>query len=94
MYMVIFAMSKLDIITSIYRKRKQKFDIFCAIGGKMKIINKIFKKKLKNYYCDGLCEKCKKGKFYKDSYLGHYTCDKEKIKGLHVIAPRPLDESD
>lgn len=49
--------------------------------------------KRKNYYCDGICEHCEKGKFYEDKYgdgLGYYSCDKNKIKGLYVIAPQPM----
>ena len=41
------------------------------------------------YYCDGMCERCEKGKLFKGKKTSWYTCDPEKVKGLKVIAPRP-----
>lgn len=43
----------------------------------------------KDYYCDGICEKCKLNKHYGDQLSGYYTCDNRKVKGLNVIAPIP-----
>ena len=42
---------------------------------------------MKKYYCNGLCESCDKGKYYKGK--GSYTCDPDKIKELQIIAPIP-----
>lgn len=46
---------------------------------------------LKDYYCDGICEKCEMGKHYGKSGSGYFTCNEEKIKGLNIIAPSPPD---
>ena len=45
----------------------------------------MFKKK--EYYCDGICENCDKGKYYKDKDGEYYTCDPKKIKGLKIMPP-------
>ena len=42
---------------------------------------------LREYYCDGICECCDKGKHYKDEGLGYYTCDPKKVKGLRIVVP-------
>ena len=57
------------------------------IMNKMSIYVKLFKKK--EYYCDGICEICDKGKLYKDRDGEYYTCDPKKVKGLKIIAPVP-----
>ena len=41
----------------------------------------------KEYYCDGICENCPKGKLYEDKDGKWYSCDPDKVKGLKVIAP-------
>lgn len=46
---------------------------------------------LKNYYCDGICEYCTMGKHYGNQKSGYYTCDKQKVKRLNIIAPKPPD---
>lgn len=43
----------------------------------------------KEYYCNGICESCDKGKLFKGKKSEWYTCDPEKVKGLKVIAPTP-----
>lgn len=41
----------------------------------------------KEYYCDGICEDCEKGKLYETKEGNYYTCDPKKVKGLKVITP-------
>ena len=43
----------------------------------------------KEYYCDGKCESCDKGKLFEGKKTRWYTCDPEKVIGLKVIAPKP-----
>ena len=43
--------------------------------------------KKKEYYCDGICEDCEKGKLYETKEGKYYTCDPKKVKGSKVIAP-------
>lgn len=39
------------------------------------------------YYCDGICERCNKGKEFKSKSGTEYSCDPAKVRGLRIIAP-------
>lgn len=41
-----------------------------------------------DYFCDGICENCTKGKWFNKGQ--YYSCDPEKVKSINVISPIPV----
>lgn len=44
-------------------------------------------KQAPKYYCDGICERCEKGKWFEKGQ--YYSCDPEKVNGITVVCPTP-----